>query len=286
MIFDPATQTFTLDRIDEDYSFANDQTGDGSHSEDGLISALIEQEGEADPDNPYDWRHQLRRMQEASPSPDPFDQLELDPLDSPSPEIPRRDSYRQASTPPGEMSARSRSESEQEDHGFEVEIEQEPSGRRGRAQEQEVEEDGQSEASSDGVGLEIIMDGSTDRKKWGRTRAFGEVDNGGPVSLRSAANSRSPVMRNNESSDNSDEDVDQLRLGSPMQETKKEDKTQPLEEGDVADEEDDDFEADLAADLDEAFQQGGGDEEEEMDAGGGVPIGRYVEASSSESEEE
>jgi hypothetical protein len=286
-IFDAASQTIVLDRIDRDYTFNNETVAEGSvsgQSDEGTLNTMIQQEGEPDPDNPYDWRHHLRQRESSSPELEPFDPNSLDALDSLSPNRAGHSSQRQASTPPGEMSARSSSRGsadvEHSEQEFELEIEQDDDRRKPVARQ--VEDDVVSgEESEEEGGLQIIMDGSTERRKFThRGRLLGNLDADGPISLRSAANSRSPALPADELSEESDVDVDEMQLNSPV-------RRDPLQLQPVDDDGDmDEGFDDLEADLEKEFDQDGGGDDGEVESTGGVPIGRYVEASSSESEEE
>ena len=120
-----------------------------------------------------------------------------------------------------------------------------------------------------------------DTKLHRRLNAFAHIDRtgSGPISLRSAASSLSPSGRQSpdrpreeeESEEESDEDVsDDMQLPSPLTKA-----PTPVETREEDDEDED--EGDLEAELQRELEKANGEEEES---------GRYVQESSSESEEE
>ncbi|MCJ1483045.1 hypothetical protein MMC06_003211 [Schaereria dolodes] len=142
---------------------------------------------------------------------------------------------------------------------------------------EEVEAEADNEDSDSG-GLTIEMEPATKPRVNRFAGAFGNMSGDGPISLRSAASSLSPAARHESMSEESDEDIsDDMKLPSPMS------KGVPGERG-MEEEQDDDGAGDLEAELEQALEsQADGDGDEE---GGGVAISRYVQESSSESEEE
>jgi hypothetical protein len=332
LYFNASNQTFVLDTIDSNLTFTEEREAPsetGSLSGDEVLDSLKAQEGEADPENPFDWRHQLRKV--ASPKFEPFDPISLDSLRTPSPEPfaarnktrdrPAERSRRQASTPPSEIDLGGETEGKDEaasppsakspspkspstkslPSAASSPIRSSPSdsprpvGSPPRRRRASPPPESSSDSDSGG-GLEIVDDGAAERKR-GRFAHRQLLANAGegPISLRSAANSRSPALRGEDFSDG--EGMTGVRefgvspSPSPLpppaalkkgavkgwdgREDGDEDKDGDVEMGD----EDEALEAAFAAAADE--------EEDEEDAGaGGVPVGRYVEDSSSESEEE
>ena len=279
LIFDPATQAFTLERIDTDFAFGNGRTSPDNQSEDGIINTLIDQEGAADVNNPYDWRHQLKRQRTPTPELEPFDPLGIDTLRTrtPTPEhkpMKPRPKPRKASTPPEEpvveLGASPSPEPEQES-----------------LQREEEEDEEENEGDSDDGGLQIVMDGAVKPKNRFRGRFNQGMGLDAPISLRSAASSQSPAMRHDGGSDESDEDVDEMTLGSPMTERRKDSglETEPqLTDEPTAEQEDIDMEDELDAEFARAME--GIDEDEPTIDGTAAPVTTYVDDSSSESEEE
>ena len=281
LIFDPETQSFILDRIDTQFTF-NLRSTPNNKSAKALASQhpqlettapdpesgeddLFDEEGQitGDTNNPYDYRHFLKRRRTSSPEPIEAPSI-APPVRRPSRAKPKqrpRPQPKRASTPPRE------------------------------------EADADNEDSDDG-GLTIEMDPVTKPRPNRFNGAFAGLAGDGPISLRSAASSVSPAMRPESNSEESDEDVsDDMKLPSPLGraptpgdddgEEEEEDQSPPPQQqpqpqpGQQEDEDDD--AADLEAELEQALEsQADGDEE-----GGGVEITqRYVQESSSESEEE
>ena len=274
LIFDPATQTFTLERIDTEFSFGHGRASPAS--EDGILDALIDQEGAADTNDPYDWRHQLKRHRTPTPDIEPFDPFGADALQTPSPERkpikprPKPKPARKASTPP-------------EEPAIQPSPSPEPEATLQNDDEEEKEDD------SDDGGLQIVMDGAAKprnrfRTDFGGRGRFNQRLDAAPISLRSAANSQSPALNNADDSDGSDGDVDEMALGSPVTERKKEleaeTEVEPTQEP-----EGDGEEIDMDAEFAKAME---GDDEDEPAADAVVPpvTTAYVDDSSSESEEE
>ena len=277
LIFDPATQTFTLEQVDTEFAFGQSPPSPTSdnQSEDGILNALIAQEGAADSDNPYDWRHQLKRQRTPTPELEPFDPLGIDALGTPSPEhrpVRTKAAPRKASTPPAQPT---------------VELEASPPPEPGAGPGGDVrrDEDDEKEEDSDEGGLQIVMDGAAKPRHRFRDQRKQRLD-AAPISLRSAANSQSPAIRNAEDSEASDEDVDEMKLGSPMTQRRPE----PEPDAEMAEEpepeagETHEEEFDIEDEFAKALQ--GDDEDEAPQIGDAAPAAAYVEDSSSESEEE
>ena len=208
LIYDHSKGSFTLEQIDTQFTFDSKSNSPVEGSEASILAALIEEAGEPEADNPFDWRHQLRR--ERTPSPD-SDQFQLDTgtttSTNPSPAIkPVKARPRQASSPPG-MSIEFEDEgqptpdpeliSQQEDHNI--------------GDDEEEEED---EEDSDAGGLQISWDGASKPTGF-RGRFSARKPDGPPTSLRSAANSQSPAVRQQARSVyESDGDVDEMQLSN------------------------------------------------------------------------
>lgn len=268
-------QSFTLDRVDTEFVISQEQASPTSEaqSDDGLVESLIEECGEPDPDNPYDWRHQLRRRRTPTPDLEPFDPLSLDALSTPPPEArkPKSRKQRQASSPPEEMNSPEAAS---------------PSVAR-------EEEDPDGPESSDNGGLEIVFDEAEDHASRFRGR-FTQRPGGEPRSLQSAASSRSPAMVPNES-DESDVDAGGAKLGSPMREKAKAVEVEMEDvdaDADADGEEEDeagmeqDFEAEFEAEFERVMEEHNENDASLGVAAGSVPVVSHVEESSSESEEE
>ena len=258
LMFDNTTSTFSLENIDTQFAFAADNHSPASEeqSEAALLNALIEEEGAADEDNPFDWRHQLKRQRTPTPE---FEQFRLDTGPTPSPAAspiipPIISRPRQASSPPG-MS-------------MDFEEDATPEHIPQRQADREEFEIGGEESDDEEGGLQISWDGASKPKGF-RGRDVEKRINGAPVSLRSAANSRSPAI--GQGSPESDEDVDVMQLGSP----------QNSEPGHKSDPEIDPAELEFETEFEKAMQ--GGDEDEDP---AHTSQAYLVDESSSESEEE
>ena len=274
LIFNPRTQSFTLERIDTEFTFGNGNTSQrlDEQSEDGIINTLIDQEGTADADDPYDWRHQLKRERTPTPDLEPFDPLGIDALGTPSPEPrPRKAKpkpFRKASTPPEQLS---------------IELEASPSPE----QEQEPDEAlQQEEEESDDGGLQIVMDGATKPRHRFRGR-FNQRLDAAPISLRSAASSQSPALNKADDSEESDVDVDEMKLGSPMGQRRRDIEVEPEQE-EAAEPADAGQDINMEDEMEAAFAEAleAGDEDEQANAKDEGPTASYADESSSESEEE
>ncbi|SLM38059.1 Transcription elognation factor Eaf, N-terminal [Lasallia pustulata] len=256
LIYHPAGERFTLDRISSDFKFnltytLHDKSGKGlaqqypqldtklpapESDEDGLFD---EDNGSTtgDLDNPYDYRHFLERpdKRRRTSSPETTTVRSL----APSP-LPRRPSRSKPKPRPRPQQRR-----------------QSPPPRE--------EADADNEDSEDGE-LTIEID-PADKPK-GLGRAFARPIGDGPISLRSAANSVSPVGREIIEPEDNDSDVDEMPEKSPS----------PDAAPAPGDDEDAD---DLEAELEQAMES---QADEEM--GGTEEVQRAVQESSSESEEE
>ncbi|MCJ1252047.1 hypothetical protein MMC30_009285 [Trapelia coarctata] len=275
LIFDPATQSFTLDRIDTELSF-NLRSTPANKSAKALAAQypqlettapdpvsdeedlFADEAALADPDNPYDYRHYLKRRQSSSPEPidlvsrDASRNASRDP--SPLPQVPRAKPKPKANPKPKPRSPRQQT-------------------KRAPSPPPREEADADNEDSDDG-GLQIIMDGASYRPRRFHT-TFSRGDEA-PISLRSAASSVSPAVMAQESSEESS-DEDEIRLPSPAQ-----DGEASVRGPQIAQEDDDDdggLEAELERELGRTL-------EEDDQEGGGVALPQYVAESSSESEEE
>ena len=285
LVWDPSSQSFTLDRIDTEIRFdaqqqqqqqqqqqpQPDSASSGHTSEDEVLEALIRESGEPNLDNPFDWRHQLRHQQR-TPSPASSDT-------SPPPPTLRIKTHarRQASMPPDLRSATPVIEIGGVAAEDEADDEQQP----GDDPYDHVDH-GLDEWASGG-GLEIVMDGAKEDERRGRARLWRDPPKGVPISLRTAANSRSPAALkaeqeelNGKENGGSNEDVDEMRLGTPMQGQKSQDGA----EAGVSVGADD-----MAADFEDMLEGNGANEEEEQEE---VSLVAHLpdEESSSESEEE
>ena len=271
LIFSQATQTFTLDTIDTSFSFPLEQSAHtsrpaGSQDPDSLRNALIQEEGSPDQENPYDWRHQLNRQttDTPSPTPEPFDPLNLDSLGTPSPEarpVKAKSFGRKASTPPGSSPASSPAASPVQSPAPSQPASQAPSLNdlptppAGLEFAEDEEEEEEEEDEDDAGGLEIDWGGGPKPQSHFRGRFNNKIE-GAPISLRSAASSRSPAPGGVASSDESDEDVEKMDLGSPIRSKPAQDPDLDIEMNDAAEEEEDDFEAAFQEALEESGDGG------------------------------
>ena len=222
IIYDPEKQAFILDKIDAEFRFnlrstptnknasslATEypqlDTGEPNVEADGRIGDDAEGENlddtPADPSNPYDYRHFLKRG--ASPSPEPSIQY------SPAPNHHCRSSPHPTTTSPIRR-PRSRTEpTNPSRHRNERYLSQQP--------REEADADNE---DSDSNELVIDMGDPVPKGKPWRS-ALGVLNEGargsGPISLRSAASSMSPSVRgesDDEKEDKSDHDVEEIDLG-------------------------------------------------------------------------
>ncbi|MCJ1396920.1 hypothetical protein MMC11_000111 [Xylographa trunciseda] len=269
LIFDPETQSFILDRIDADFAFnlrstpknksAKSLAAQYTQLETNAPDPVSEEEDlfaeaeQADPDNPYDYRHYLKRP--PSSSPEPIELGSRNPSPRPSPQ----------QSPVREVRQNPKPKSKPRQHR--------PQAARASTPPRE-EADADNEESEDDGGLTVIMDPSNKpRHRFNANFNRNEP----PRSLRSAASSVSPVARP-EPSSSEESDEDEVVLPSPAQ---REDSPMEGVQLDEEEEEDDD-DGGLEAELERELEKGADGDEE----GGGVSVTRYVAESSSESEEE
>ena len=231
-----------------DFNFNLDSAAPDQLSEDELLAA---DHALADPDNPFDYRHYLKRR--LSSSPEPIELASRDP--SPLPEV----------------RAKPKSKPKPRKRPNKPPVERTPSPL------PREEADADNEESDDG-GLLIIMDPS-DKPRQHRFN----INRGGeaPRSLRSAASSMSPAVVPQMSS-SLDSDEDDVKFNPPSPEKAK---VVEMSRGEVVDEDEDEDEdeddggfGDLEAELEREL---GRDDEI-----GGVELPKYIAESSSESEEE
>lgn len=196
LLFNPISQSFTLDRVSTDFTFNLRSTptiksskalastyphlytgvSDPESSSDELLEENDLDTSGADPNNPYDYRHFLKRRR-ASSSVTP----ELPALTPVFP--PRRTAPRPKQAP---RSAR-------------------PPPKRAPSPPPREEADADNEESDDG-GLTIEFDPDTKPSRF--KNAFSYDTRNGPISLRSAASSVSPAAMGEAESSESDEDED------------------------------------------------------------------------------
>ncbi|MCJ1473775.1 hypothetical protein MMC13_002426 [Lambiella insularis] len=271
LIFDPEDKTYTLDKIDSDFAFNLCSTPYNKNAKslasqypqlettapapDSDDDDLFENEAaEADPDNPFDYRHYLKRRE--SPSPESIELDNRGPTPRPSP---------QPSPQPEDSSQHNRSQ--QAKSKPKPWPKHRPQPKRPASPPPREEADADNEESEDDGGLEVIMDPSNKPRHRFNTIRSGEQ----PRSLRSAASSVSPAARREESSEE-ESDEDEVRGPSP-------DQQEPSPVEDARAEDVDDLEAELARELER-------EPEEKDEETGGVSVARYAVSSSSESEEE
>ena len=241
LIFDPRLQRFCLDKVDVDFKF-NLRSTPGNRNAKSLASQyeqlsttaqdpgsseddLVEEGAAADPDNPYDYRHFLKRQRTSSPEAADVPSTAFVPV-------------RRPSRPKAKPKQRNR-----------------PQPKRDLPPARE-EADADNEDSDDGD-LTIEMENPISRPRGRFNGAFAGLSGDGPISLRSAASSVSPAPRAQESSSESDEDVsDDMKLPPPIG------AMVPTPGEEVEDEDDGDLEAELEqalesqADMD--MDEGGG----------------------------
>ncbi|KAL8678344.1 MAG: hypothetical protein Q9186_005301 [Xanthomendoza sp. 1 TL-2023] len=278
LIYDSLTKTFMLDKLDVDFTFNLQSTPSNTsrnavtsqypqldtglsdvESEDGNVTELsasnVANVTDADLNNPYDYRHFLKRRRSSSPEPPPS-------RPSLSPAVPPRRLSRTNTKPkprPRQMQ------------------------RPNRPPPQEAVKQ-VSEESDDEV-LTIEMGDDPKPRRFGNGAVvFNHDRRNGPISLRSAASSMSPASMRHESGNedvDSDKDVEHLQLPSPG--GRSNDYQIDGEEGD--DEDDDGVIGDL---MDAMESQAEEEEEEEANARAAEDpsIRRTIEESSSSSEEE
>lgn len=279
LIYDPLAKTFVLDRIDADFTFNLQTTPSNNNrsdvisqypqldtgvsdieSEDGQTAEVRTSTGadhsEADANNPYDYRHFLKRRRTSSPEA---------PISRPSasPAVPPHRPSRSNTKPKPRPRPQQRS-------------------RKPLQEGRKVEEDD----NSDDGGLIIEMGDSPKPRRFGNGAVvFNHDRRNGPVSLRSAASSMSPASIRHDSGNEdaeSDKDIEHLSLPSPARRPQGPD----AEDNEDGDDEQDEI---LAEDLRQVMESQEADDDEAIDPNaynGGQTIRRTIEESSSESEEE
>lgn len=231
LIYDPSTQSITLDRLDTELAFnlqstptnkdaqslaknhphiALESLENGTDEENEAADPGVEgNKDAADPNNPYDYRHFLHEAKRRrTSSPESRTNYALSPAQRPAPgasPVPRPSRPEAKPTRPStKPKARPR-----------------PQQKRPASPPPREEADADNEDSDDG-GLTIEMEPDMRR----RNRFMGafdrEITGNGPISLRSAASSMSPAARNArrdtsvESHRTQDADItEELRLPSP-----------------------------------------------------------------------
>ncbi|KAL8686663.1 MAG: hypothetical protein Q9218_006950 [Villophora microphyllina] len=293
LIYDPATKTLMLDKMDADFTFNLQATPTNSNRSDIIsqypqldmgISDVESEDGqntdaphalvgldvsEADANNPYDYRHFLKRQRSSSPEPPPS-------RPSASPAIPPRRLSRTHNTNTNTAKPKPRPRASQPRSARKIE----------KLPVTANNNDSDSDNSDDG-GLIIEMEDTPKRRRFGNGAVvFNHDRRNGPVSLRSAASSMSPASVLSPASvrqdsgvegGDSDRDVESLKLGSPAR--------RPGVEQEIEDDEDDE----LVGDLLQAMEGQADDEDEAGDEDAyqeDQSIRRTIEESSSESEEE
>ncbi|KAI9811716.1 MAG: hypothetical protein M1827_005261 [Pycnora praestabilis] len=233
LLFDPIKQAFTLEESDGQFSFnlittpletnskvlakkypqlplGGDPSGSGSDEE---LFDIGNEDGEPDPDNPFDYRHFLNKRRSSSPEPSHQQQLQQriltpittplqrrgEPITKPKPKPkPRAAKPPQARPPKPKPKLKSPPREEQNVYGADDES-------------SEVDADADVDADDDNDGVLTIQDPDTKTKqrtnpRIGRLTATAATA-AAPFSLRSAATSVSPAGREvDESSESSDED--------------------------------------------------------------------------------
>ncbi|KAL8813296.1 MAG: hypothetical protein Q9200_000366 [Gallowayella weberi] len=277
LVYNPSTNTFVLDKLDVDFTFNLQSTPSNANrnevtsqypqldtgvsdieSEDGNLAELsasnVANITDADMNNPYDYRHFLKRRRSSSPEAPPSG-----PSLSPAVQ-PRRLSRTNTKPKPRPRPM------------------QRPNRPPPREEVKQV-----SDESDDEV-LTIEMGDDPKPRRFGNGAVvFNHDRRNGPISLRSAASSMSPASMRHESGNedvDSDKDVEHLQLPSPS--GRSDDYEVDGEEGD---DEDDDG---VIGDLMDAMESQAEEEEEEANARAAEDptIRRTIEESSSESEEE
>ncbi|KAL8970170.1 MAG: hypothetical protein Q9183_001648 [Haloplaca sp. 2 TL-2023] len=282
LIYNPSTKTFLLDRLDVDFTFnlqttpANKKRKDvtsqypqldigvsDNESDDGRATALPSGDAEhaqADANNPYDYRHFLKRQRTCSPEA---------PVSRPS----------ASPAPPPRRPSRSKPKSKPKPRPH-------PQQRSKKPVEETKADKG--EDSDDGE-LIIEMGDSPKPRRFGNGAVvFNHDRRNGPVSLRSAASSMSPASIHHHSGNEdgeSDRDVEQFSLPSPAGRPPVSDDNNEDGKDDDGDDEDDG----LAEDLMQVMESQDDEDEVAIEADAAKEnqtIRRTVEESSSESEEE
>ena len=305
LIYDPKTQSFALDKIDTSFRFNLRSTPSNKNAaslatqypqletglpapnnvEDGLFDEGSANEDEdltreADPNNPYDYRHFLKPAQQhLSPTPEP----------SPMPNNNSSSSPILTSHPPRLSKSKHRGKA--------------PSRSRHVSPNPREEADADNEESENDDPLEIIDDSKPKNERPSRRFLAGlnEGFRGGsePRSLRSVASSMSPSVRGDssdeENGDNkSNADVEEIDLGDGTLEFESQGAPQQEAEtpGNGWDDEDEvdllekELEQELERQADQDAGHGGVNVANGTNGGNGTYTNRMVEESSEESEEE
>ncbi|KAL8799873.1 MAG: hypothetical protein Q9182_005580 [Xanthomendoza sp. 2 TL-2023] len=282
LVYNPSTNSFVLDKLGVDFTFNLQSTPSNTNrnevtsqypqldtgvsdmeSEDGNLAELsasnVANITDADMNNPYDYRHFLKRRRSSSPEAPPSGPKL-------SPAVPPRRLSRTNTKPkprPRQM--------------------QRPNRPAPREEVKQV-----SDESDDEV-LTIEMGDDPKPRRFGNGAVvFNHDRRNGPISLRSAASSMSPASMRHESGNedvDSDKDVEHLELPSPGGRS-----DGYSVDGDEGDDEDDDG---VIGDLMEAMESQAEEEGEEAEEAEAIAraaedptIRRTIEESSSESEEE
>ena len=305
LIYDPISQAFTLDKIDTSFRFNLRSTPTNKNAaslaaqyprlETGLPAPehvendLFEEESanededltrEADPNNPYDYRHFLKpARQRLSPTPEP----------SPMPNHNSSSSPIFTGHPPRSSKPKYRSEA--------------PSESRHVSPIPREEADADNEDSENDDPLEIIDDSKSKFQRPSRRFLAGlnEGFRGGsePRSLRSVASSMSPSVRGNNSDEEGEErksnaDVEEIDLGGGTLELESHEAAEQEvetpgngwdddDEGDLLEKE---LEQELERQADQDADNGRANDANVVNSVNGVYTNRVLEESSEESEEE
>lgn len=302
LIYDPNTQSFTLDKIDTTFRFNLRSTPSNKnaaslatqypqletgltapeHIEDDLFDEGSANDGEdltreADPNNPYDYRHFLKPAQQRpsptpEPSPIPNHNIESSPI--PTSHHPRPSKPKHRSKPPQKS--------------------------RNVSQNLREEADADNEDSDNDDPLEIIDDSKPKNERPSRRFLAGlnEGFRGGsePRSLRSVASSMSPSIRGDTSDEENEDrksnaDVEEIDLGDGNLEFESHGPAEQEVEtpGSGWDDEDDPFERELEQELERQADQDAGNRKVNGANDANGVNGTYnsvLEESSEESEEE
>ncbi|KAI4201327.1 MAG: hypothetical protein LQ350_003365 [Teloschistes chrysophthalmus] len=308
LIYDPATKTLVLDRIDADFTFNLQSTPTNSNrnavtsqypqldtglsdleSDDGQtaeapLAATGVDNAEADANNPYDYRHFLKRQRSSSPEAPPSrpsTSPAMAPVYRPSRPLTTSTTTNAKTTATTTTTTKPKPRPRpSQPRSTTRKIEKIPTP------PSDADSDSDGDSSPDDDLVIDLGDEPQKRRRFGHGAVvFNHDRRNGPVSLRSAASSMSPAsVRQDSGADESDRDVESLKLGSPEARVPEEGGYGGGEgEGEVEEEEDED-EA-LVGDLLQAME-GQADDEEEDEEGDGEGVRRMIEESSSESEEE
>ena len=259
LIFNPTNQSFTLDRVSTDFTFnlrstptvksSKSLAATYPHLDTGISDSestsedLLEENdfdiSGADPNNPYDYRHFIKRRRTSSPVAADLPGPAIAPALAPTTHQ-RRPAPRSKPTP---RPAR-------------------PQPTRPPSPPPREETDADNEDSDDG-GLTIEMEPDTKVRRF----AFAHDPRNGPISLRSAASSVSPAAREEESSESDeDEDAEEIQpvvnglvehVHDPEEDEEAEDDAEEEEEEEEEREEEEDYNDDdggVVAELEAALE--------------------------------